>query len=354
MCQYMLKSSCMLRRGMNLLEFLGTVKMEDHDEVWNRVLHGGGIRAMVTFDISVDGSEEDIINQIAANLGRPVEVVRKMPIMEKLAELKAERLRVQEFTKEYSDHLKSLHAPKGKFDELDDLGRLLTALKSDAKIQIPAKEMDYPDFIIEESGKKIGIEHTRLLDRSSKENIEFIRSLLKRAEQIIIHERPDTKGLLNVELDYSKEVLNGKTIERGKFNAAERENVSKEIANYIKSMVIGREIPKPSYILSVRVASHQSSPLSIKHVENFVGKSNLMEVLHKTMKPKEDRFKKYLQIDSFDEIWLFISIQSLSTSASYNLDDLEEQVVLSQFDKVVLFDLVSRKPIFLKLKRFTN
>lgn len=343
----------MLRNNMNLLEFLDMLKQKDQDEVWQKVLFGGSIRTLKTFEVSTEGSDEDIINQIAAGMGRSIEEVRKALPLEKLAKTKTELREIEQVTKEYREYLKINNATKGKYEELRDLGSLLVALKSEMAIQIPSKVMDYPDFVIGNLEKKIGLEHTRLLDRSSKENVEFIRKLFKRAEQILLQEFPEAHGLINVELDYGKAVIDEKNIESGKFTSADKETISQEIAHYIKNLINGGAVTKPCYILSARVIPHQSSPLTIKHSENFVGKSNFEEMLHNTMKPKEDRFKQYSQVDTFDEVWLLISIQSLSTSASYNLDDIQRLEVMSQFDQVILFDLVAREPIFLKIKRPT-
>lgn len=230
------------------------------------------------------------------------------------------------------------NATVDKIDELIDLGKFLISFDNAIEIKIPEKILRYPDFMVSKENRTIGIEHTRLMDNKSKQFVSAVKNILKRAEKQLLLIDASLTQIINISFNYSKLIWNGKLLLSEKFRANEKEEVAMVISNYLNSVLEKNDIDKPEFIEKVSISGPTNFSLSIEHNEKYLGKSDFIEQLLKTIDSKESKFSRYLQAGSFDEIWLLIVAGGASTASSYDFADIVFEKINSQFDQIFLFD----------------
>jgi hypothetical protein len=181
------------------------------------------------------------------------------------------------------------------------------------------------DFIIEIQGKKIGLEHTRIMNKEKEGTYNSIQSLFDSAALKFKEHYPTKKicatiRLLNDTLEISKN--------------SNRNELINEIcsATYLESEGVRCW---PNYITRIKVMPNEK--ISFSYLEdNFNGEKLSLNVLEERIKEKEIKLEKYYQLDkNIDTFWLLLMVGSLS-SASYELDDTINYKLDSKFDKVFL------------------
>lgn len=137
----------------SLKELLDSASIEDREliiEYFLKRLKGEAVAPLLTrttFKISNMGSEEEIRQRIAEQMGIPIDRVPPFNAGAELEKQKQIMLAIQEITAPYLAMLKS--NPKAGVDkkkEALDLGRFIQSSGLDIKIIVPESPLSYPDF----------------------------------------------------------------------------------------------------------------------------------------------------------------------------------------------------------------
>jgi hypothetical protein len=327
---------------MNLLEFIDRLPPEDRqfviDHFVQTMIKNEPKQVVVTrktAKISTLGTEEEIINDISQALNIPVEEIRKQNIAEKLRNITANYNKTSSLTEHYRKFLTSHKAPSDKFEELQDVGKFLISANLKCTLEIPETIRAVPDFIIRTENKKIGIEHTRLMNSDSQVLIKTAIHILKRAEKMLLQRNPTLKEIVNVSINYWKPVIGIKNLSN-KLSNQEKDNIAKNIADYIEGFLKKQEISKPEFIDYISSSNRTEHPLIIILNENYIAKPELEKLFADSIHNKEGKLGSYLQNNSLDALWLLIIISGVTASSSYELKYLNQ--INSQFDKIFLFD----------------
>jgi hypothetical protein len=297
-----------------------------------------------TLKLSSVGTEEEILQAIADGFGISIEQVKKMNVMSGLNAINADHEKINTRISSFRQFLLDQNATKDKFDELWDLGKFLFSYSPEYDIYIPEKLMSYPDFIVTKETNRIGIEHTRLMDNKSKNLISTIKNILKKAEKILLSKDPSLTQIINVSINYSKLILNNKSILLDRFDAKEKNEIAAVISEYLASLLNNELWAKPEFIENAQIVKGSSFPVSVELNEKYLGKSDFTELLLKTIEAKEKKFSNYSAVENINELWLLVVAGGASTASSYVFtESLFENAVNSQFDKILLFDNFSHQ-----------
>ena len=334
----------------NVNDFSKDFRKEDQQEIWDfvvrRLISGEPleIRKRKSVNISLEGTEEEVLRRMSTALGFPIELLKKNGALENLRAFKESSNHVDRIILPFRAYLQQQkNVQKSKFDELRDLGCFLIALNEGYEIDVPTENYNYPDFIIKKDLYQIGVEHTRLIQRPVKEDIQYIRVLLKSTTKMLLDKNSKLTGIVNVVFDYNASVIGDRTLSSSKFKKVETEQIARQLADYIRSYLNNESVDSPSFI---KQASYQptSTPIHLDLVEEYLGRNFYNDVLTTTLEPKELKHFKYSAVKDFHELWLLVIVQSTTGASSFVLDSAAiENRPDSKFDKVFLFDTVSNE-----------
>ena len=220
-------------------------------------------------------------------------------------------------------------------------------MNSNYSLEIPEKLESVPDFIIFNGNKKVGIEHTRLMNSESKMLIAETISILKKAEKILLGKDSQRTQLINISINYWKMILRDKSIVGQRFSLKEKDELAELIANYIECLLLNNEQAKPPFIDKVTISERSTNPLSIEINENYLGKPDYEDLITATLQPKEKRYSSYSQDQTLSELWLLIVLNGVTASSSYLLSGNIKRSFSSHFDKVFLFDGFSHESVLI-------
>jgi hypothetical protein len=295
---------------MNFLEFIDKLPLEDRQFVIDhfvRNMLGQGPKEDIvirrTAKISTLGTEEEIIKEISQAFNISVEQIKNQNIGAKLKEITANYHQTSSLINNYKSFLVSHNATKDKFEELQDLGKFLIAKKMDCTLETPNSVSAIPDFIITSENRKIGIEHTRLMNSNSQILIKTTTQILKKVENLLLQRKPDLKEIVNISINYWKLSIGSKNL-TNKLSIQDKENIAKVIADYIEGLLSNQNISKPEFIDSISISNRSVHPLNIILNENYIAKPELEKLFTERIKDKEDKLSSYLQNKSLDSLWL--------------------------------------------------
>lgn len=332
---------------MNLQELIDKLPAEDRqtviDHFVRQMLGKDSVKKEIvlrsTTKISTLGTEDEIIKEIAANLNIPEGSLKGQNISDKLKSLSVRNQSAEIITADFKKFLLKNNARKDKFEELSDLGNFLVSTNSNYSIMVPEKVDSVPDFILTGNNKKIGIEHTRLMNSESKALVKETISILKKAEQILLQKNNQLKQLVNISINYWKMNLGSKSLMNQRFNTIEKNELAELIAKFIESILFNNEIAKPSFIDKVSISERSEHPLRIEINENYLGKEECESLILSTLKAKEEKFTSYSKGGKLAELWLLVVLNEVSAPSSFIPSDrLLKNNFSSQFDKIFLFD----------------
>ncbi len=210
--------------------------------------------------------------------------------------------------------------------ELCQIGKFLYNIDPNSRIL----EKSFPpstDFIINIDGKKVGLEHTRVMDADSFKvrNYQSIVNLIEyRAATKFRKEYPDK--LFQVNFFLKKDTLNIKANEKG--------ILVDQINNYLIDIINLGTSNKPDFIESVEIMRH--SQLSFSFIENnHEGGKLSFDRLEKEVRKKEGKLTGYKSKVSLDEYWLVLMVGSLN-SVSLKIDESVNYQIQSTFDRVYI------------------
>ncbi len=226
-----------------------------------------------------------------------------------------------------------------KYQELEHLGKFIVATGEPIVIEVQEQPLTYPDFVVQFNGKRIGIEHTRLMDREVNKLISVNSKYLDQAKEIILLRDPGITGILNVSFHHFAPVVAGKSFNDISFTKEEREGIPKKIAMYLIAYLRGTGIEKPAYIQSVSFTPNPGMQLDIIYREQYLGKKDEDDLLMKTITPKEERFISYAQNKTLDEFWLLVVLDGIRASSNFKftVDDLPSDIT-SHYNRIYLFE----------------
>ena len=337
---------------MNFQEFIDKLPPEDRQLVIDhfvRNIFGQALKEVVvirrTAKISTLGTEEEMIQEISQTFNIPIEQIRNQNIAQKLKEITQGYHQTSSIIDKYKDFLTSKGAPKDKFEELYDVGKFLISLKINGTLEIPNHISAIPDFIISSENKRIGIEHTRLMNTNSQIWIKKVSQIIKKAETLLLQRKPELKQIVNISINYWKLNINGKDLSV-KLSIQDKEQIASEIADYIESLLTNGELTKPPYVDRVSISEMSEHPLSLILNENYIAKTESTNLFEERIRDKETKLGSYLVNNSLDELWLLVVVSGATASSSFILQ--EQNLFNSKFDKVFLFDSFSNEYLICK------
>jgi hypothetical protein len=337
---------------MNFQEFIDKLPPEDRqlviDHFVRNILGQVPKEEVVirrTAKISTLGTEEEMIQEISQAFNIPVEQIKNQNIAQKLKEIGEGYHRTSFLIDKYKEFLTAKKAKKDKFEELYDVGKFLASLNIIATLEIPETLSAIPDFIVSVDKKRIGIEHTRLININSQIWIKTASQVLKKSESILLKRNPELKQIVNISVNYWKIHINGKSLS-DKLSINEKDQIANEIADYVESLINKRELQQPSFIDKVSISERSVHPLNLILDENYIAKSESAKLFEERISDKESKLGSYLANNSLDELWLLVVISGVSAPSSFNLE--KHNIFETKFDKVFLFDAFSCEYVICK------
>lgn len=337
---------------MNLQEFLDKLTPEDRQIVIDHFvssMQGQTPQEPVvirrTAKISTLGTEEEMLNEIAQVFNMPVERFGDQHVKEKLADIRNQFEKSEAIIKPYKDFLLKNKAREDKYDEAYDIGKFLISINGEYNLEIPTGISSIPDFIMTDGTKRIGIEHTRLINNESKMLIKETLNILKKAEQQLLQQNSGLNRIVNVSINYSKLNLSGKNITTGRFSIEEKKRIAENIAGYIIGLISNETmLTKPEFIENISISERSEHTLNVILNENYLAKSDFENLFIKTIEAKEKKYQSYTEDKSLDELWLLIVVSAVSSASSYNVEnETLSDKLNSKFDRIILFDNFSHE-----------
>lgn len=336
------------------LELYDSLSPEDKEKLiqsFLKTLNGELLKPILTrkvVKISSLGSEQEIKERIASVIGKPLEQLPNMNFTAELAKAKHNRLAVQKIIAPYEKYLRS--NPKNtpdKFEELEDVGRLILANNNSIKLIVPLEEFKSPDFIVEINGLIFGLEHTRLIDKSIKARYSFLKHLILDSQEILSN--TGLSGTVNIYIDYGVKALNGKDLTTGKFSKEEKGLLTDILVDYVKNLCTFETSEKPVFVKEVKLTENKEPRLDLILAENYISKSGFNELLKERIQAKEKRYLKYLEEASIKECILLIVVDGYSDYSGFDLKSEKiEYKAESNFKKIILFESFSSTQYILK------
>ena len=211
-----------------------------------------------------------------------------------------------------------------ELEEICHVGKFVAKFKGEVKI-IDKTLPPNPDFVLQYKNKKIGLEHTRIINDGAQRYYS-VKSLLEIAQEVYIQKYNTnvlaTFSILNDSWDYSK---------------VEQKYIAEEIADLVHQKINNNSINLPEKITKINISKHSLVSFSYKE-KNWEPEILSRERLKKDIQKKERKIDLYKSSkDNLNEIWLVLFIGTLN-SATYNIDHSESYKINSKFDRVYLMD----------------
>lgn len=301
-----------------------------------------------TLKLSTLSSEEEMKKQVSSTFNIHLEKLEKFNFLEGIENINANFKKVEALTTSYKEHLISLNSKADKFEELNDIGKFLISLNTPVSLIVPQKPLPYPDFIVANDDKKVGVEHTRLLNVDSQKFIKNIKQILKTAEKIVRDENPNLTQIINISFNYDIEVVNNKSLSNSTLTKAEKDLIAQLVASFVLSYIENSDTSIPGFIDKVSFSIDSVHPISINLIENYIGKTDIETLLIERLKSKEQKHSHYSRVDSIDELWLVIIVNGVTAASSFIIDSESlKNKIASNFNKIYLFDSFSNDAILI-------
>lgn len=293
-----------------------------------------------------DATDEAIIESIANAMSIPKEEVPSFNKNEALTAINAEHEEIELLKSSYKSLLD--FTPKvqlSKYEELNDIGRFIYAANHTPPhtfrfvLNVPETLESFPDFTLLLNDKRIGLEHTRLMNRSLKATNVAIVHCLERAEQILLKEFSHLSKTVNVFFDYNKNIDGIGNFYSIKFSSSEKRRIASILADYIKSILNGILEVKPDFISKIDIISNNELKLDINLGDSYVTSYDFADILTKRINKKEERASAYREAVDIDFLWLIIVIDDLNRYSGFNLEGpFFPNISTSNFDCIIIFE----------------
>lgn len=238
-----------------------------------------------------------------------------------------------------------------KLEEKRMLETFLTTYCQGTTYKYIEDDNESPDFIIEMSNKKIGIEVTQIVDNGMKA-IETVIANINQKVYVLLHERKlDT--YIHV-MPFYKKTANLLRIDRAAISNQIVDVICKNLPEDNSSIIIDNSenlnaIPNELYniriVNSKNFENHLVFPIDAGHVEEDFQKE-LQSILDK----KEIKLAAYQK--RYDDIWLLVITSGFNASSLYYpLNITKTHIYTSSYDRVIFFELFRKYYFDLKLIR---
>jgi hypothetical protein len=278
-----------------------------------------------TLKISQDTTLEDFQAQIRANPGWEHYIVTP----EEFAAIKAKtqaRPAIERAIDDIIDPLKSqltrLNARQQaeKRRELRFLAQYIVASKSSMQVIALGES---PDFIVEQSGKRIGIELTQLVNRNVIAEANAFQKMLDATQQNILTKYPDLKKIYRFHIDLRSIVINN------------RASIIAELQSLVQAKIDGTTPTLPPYVFDVHSQNHDR--LSLTLTEHYrpipLASSDLMDLI----KEKEARLLQYQANAQTDDVILLLIMEGSGTKSNYDPTAFALPCLQTGFSEILLF-----------------
>jgi hypothetical protein len=187
------------------------------------------------------------------------------------------------------------------------------------------EKREAPDFIIEQNGKKIGLEVERIFNPDVVQNIKSKKELFDKAAIKFESTFPHVKLLANFWLDDSFT-----------FHGSQKSSLIQEICNFIYEVSSGNAPTSPSYIKEFQIMEHSGVCFNFNAGAYFVKdlpNANLIKAIEK----KEEKVAGYISNTGIDSQWLLL-VSGIGAE-SFRIDTTEmTNNIKSQFEHIYLLE----------------
>jgi len=132
---------------------------------------------------------------------------------------------------------------------------------------------------------------------------------------------------VNLFVNLNKEVIGGRNFKTKGFSPQQREEIPKIIAEYIKSELTGGQVSKPSFITQIEITPNKDSRVDLELAERYFTQDNFSDQLIKRIEKKEKRADDYRSVHDFDQLWLLIVIDDVSSFSGFDLHTVVMPVI---------------------------
>jgi hypothetical protein len=255
-------------------------------------------------------------------------------------------------------YLQNPKIKEDKYEELEQVGKLIVALNEGIDLELQVETLEYPDFIILKEGKRIGLEHTRLINGGSNAVFKNIQLILEDAKQSLLLQIPEATGVINVSINHTNIVTNNKSMVDGSFTLEERKAITEELSKYFALLITDPDTQKPSYVIYGFWQANREFSIDIKHAEMYLPEKpdEVKIILGERIQKKEANHSRYANSQPFDEVWLLVAMQGVKSSSGFKINgDYIPAEIPSAFNRIIVFDsfgydLVEIKPTSITLK----
>ena len=298
----------------------------------------GKIRTTLKF--STDLKEDEIRIAIAKARGIPLEQVPPIDFEVIKSKMRAEYDKVQKIIEACKSKFdSSARITADKYEELNDIGKFILFANEKLQIDVPEVIQKHPDFTLLIDHLKIGVEHTRLWNNRTRAVFKAAKYYLSKAEEIIANDLSHLSKTVNIFIDYDKNVIGEGNFDNRKFNSKQKNQIPKIIADFIRSELTTRNVPKPVFISQVEITPNKDSRVDLELAETFFTKTEFSDKLLKCIAKKEDKAYNYRNARTVDLLWLLIVADDVNSFSGFNLESaIMPQIVTSNFDSILLFE----------------
>lgn len=212
-----------------------------------------------------------------------------------------------------NDPIKRLKKEAKDYDkkvlEICHVGKFLMLQGSDYRI---SQVREQPDFIIESSqGKKVGLEHVRIVDPEYKKIEGSFSDLIKTTESLFRKRHPNTNLLVNIYVNPQK-----------KISKKEKPKLVEQLLLLIQNSIFNspdKKIVENDLVHDIYFRKHSKLIFNCNTGawwQQFLEPDIVTEFVHK----KELKRQEYIRNTKLNEQWLLLVIGSLDQS-SYELDE---------------------------------
>lgn len=300
-----------------------------------------------TFQISSDATEEQIILAIAQSTQRSVEEIKALNLDFKsiFSQLNAHKGALSPVIEDFKAILQQ--NPKtaaSKYEELNDVGRFIVASGNAYKIETRYANIEYPDFVINAHGDLIGLEHTRLLDKTDRELRSHLEKYLREAETRLHNLGINGPYIVNVVLNYHIVTFNDEPISSKKLTPDQKQIIIDGIVSAVKAEILNEKHEKPAFINRLVISDYPDSQLNLVLSEAYIPPQNFTELLKETIQRKENLYERYVNLSAVNRCWLLVIVNGIASYSGFDLAAFNEMPFpKSNFERIILFETFGGK-----------
>jgi hypothetical protein len=337
----------MRRQLLKLMNQLSSEQQAEYKSVYdnkeNYIDRSTGLHRKI-LHLSGDSTTEEIRKALAEAYGCEPEDLPEINFTKSVSGIKEHKAEVKTVIEEYETYLKSNNSTSGKQDELLDVGRFIVAANPSLKIVVPVIEQAYPDFRITHGDEIIGLEHTRLIDESMIVIFKDLKKIIQQAEDQLQPEFQTSQKNINVFFRYDVPVSAECNFSNARLSINDKKNLSAELAEYLKTVLLGSLVEKPAFVDKVVISDNKDSRLNIILAEDYMTSHLFIELLLECMAKKEIKANNYRSAMGGNQLLLLVIVDDINSFSGFDLAATKlPKMSHSNFDKIIVFEKFGRK-----------